>query len=528
MPTLDRMGIPVQSRAWLRWLAYLWIAAIAFILAFVMPATACPSRAGSVDVTRATIPQLRAALAAGEVTSVQLTRTYLARIAAVNDAGPRLHAVILTAPDALAQAAAADAARAAGERPGPLAGIPILLKDNLDTFDMPTTAGAKAMLGTPPPSDAFVTARIRAAGAVILGKTNMSEWATSLTKRAGLSFSDVGGRLHNPYDGGETSGSSNGSAIAAASSLAAATVGSETQGSIMLPSFINSAVGIKPTTGLTSDGGVVPLVPTFDVVGPIARTVTDATILLDLMIGIDPRDPRTQLQAGNVAADYTRFLRPGALDGARIGIPTPLDPEPSTTVVGLKRIAKVLRAAGATLVPMEEKLFPGLPPADGIYGEFKSALNRYLAERGPTSPVHSLAEVIAFNRVNGRKAVRFGQKFLLDSQRVGEAGQRRAFRQLEAYRDKAHRMIERAMSRNRVDAILSPRFVAAVTATSGGHPTITVPAGYQDGTPYGLVLVGHRWDEPQLIGYAYDFERLTHAHRSPALFSPRFAAVCRR
>lgn len=502
------------------------------LTALLAPAAAqgafCPTRAGSVDVTRATIPQLRTALAAGSVTSRQLTETYLARIAAVDDVGPRVHAVIRTAPDALAQADATDLARAAGLPQGPLAGIPILLKDNLDTFDMPTTAGAKAMLGTPPPTDAYVTARLRAAGAVILGKANMSEWATSIAKRAGLSFSDVGGRLHNPYDGGDTSGSSNGSAIAASASLAAAAVGSETQGSIMLPSFVNSAVGIKTTFGLVSRGGVVPLVPTFDVVGPIARDVTDAALMLGLMTGVDPRDPATRAQRGHVADDYTKFLRPDALDGARIGIPTPLDPDPTTTVTGKRRIAKVLRAAGATLVPMRETLYPGPPPTEAVLGEFKSSVNDYLRDRGPTSPQHSLADVIAFNRANGRKAVRFGQEFLLKAAPVDEAGQRRAFRQLHAYRVKAHRALEAAMGSHDLDAILSPRFIAAVTATSGGHPTVTVPAGYQGRTPYGLVLIGQRFSEPKLIGYAYDFERRAHAHRSPAAINPQFAAACRR
>lgn len=498
------------------------------LVAVPATATACPVRAGSVDVTKTTIPQLRAALAAGEVTSRQLTETYLARIAALNDAGPRLHAVVTTSPTALAQADAADFARTAGLPQGPLAGIPILLKDNLDTVDMPTTAGAKAMLGPPPPTDATVTAKLRAAGAIILGKANMSEWATSISKRAGLSFSDVGGRLHNPYDGGDTSGSSNGSAVAASSSLAAVTVGSETQGSIMLPSFINSAVGIKTTFGLVPRGGTIPLIPSFDVFGPIARNVTDAALLLNLMTGEDPRDPVTRAQRGQVTGGFERFLERGALKGARIGVPRALDPEPSTSIVGKRRIVRVLREAGATLVPMRETLFPGPPPINGILGEFKAGLNEYLSERGPTSPQHSLAEVVAFNQAGGKDAVRFGQEFLVKANRVGPRGQSRAFAEVGAYTAKAHRMLERGMARYDLDAILSPRFIAAVTATSAGHPTITVPAGYQGQTPYGIVLIGRRFDEPKLIGYAYDFEQRTRAWRSPALVNPDFAAVCFR
>ncbi|HWV85526.1 MAG TPA: amidase family protein [Capillimicrobium sp.] len=494
------------------------------------PATAtaaCPTTAGAIDVTRASVPELRAALDAGTVTSRQLVETYLARIAAVNRSGPDLRAVILTAPDALAQADAADAARAEGRPQGPLAGIPVLLKDNLDTHDMATTAGAKAMLGAPPPTDATVTAKLRAAGAVILGKANMSEWATSISKRAGLSFSDVGGRLHNPYDGGETSGSSNGSAIAASASLAALTVGTETQGSVVLPSFLNSAVGIKPTMGLVSRGGVVPLLPAFDQPGPITRSVTDAALLLSLMTGIDPRDPVTRRQRGHVPAEgYEAFLRTGALRGARIGLAPTLARDPMARIVGQRRLIATLRRAGATIVPIRSKLWVGTAPGSAIYGEFKRAVNRYLRERGPTSPRHSLAEVIAYNRQHGREAVRYGQTFLLRAQAAGRRAQRTAGRRLAAYVDASSRAIDRAMDRHRLDAILSPRLVAAVTATSGGHPHVTVPAGYAGRTPYGLVLVGRKWSEPKLVGYAYDFEQATRAWRSPADLNPAFAAVC--
>lgn len=488
----------------------------------------CPATAGSVDVTRATLPEIRAALDEGRVTSRELTETYLARIAAVNDGPPKLRAVIMTAPDALAQADAADQAREDGIPQGPLAGIPILIKDNLDTFDMPTTAGAKAMLGPPPPTDAFVTARIRAAGAVILGKANMSEWATSISKRAGLSFSDVGGRLHNPYDGGDTSGSSNGSAIAAAASLAAATVGSETQGSVVLPSFINSAAGIKPTWGLVSRGGVVPLIPSFDTPGPIARDVASATVLLGFMTGVDPRDPATRLQRGKARSDYTPFLRENALRGARIGVMRDLFPEAMTRIIGRKGIVRALKREGARTVPIREKLFVGTPPTRPMLAEFKKSVNEYLRNRGPTSPRRSLGQVVAFNRKKGRGAVRFGQDFLLDARKSSRRQQRNATPLLRRYRAKAHRAIESAMRRHRLDAILVPRIVAAITATSAGHPHITVPAGYSRRTPFGLILIGRRFSEPKLIGYGYDFEQATLAHRSPARKNPKFASVCPR
>lgn len=507
----------------------LHLAALVVAAAVALPssaALACPTTAGSIDVTRATVPEMLAALEAGTVTSRQLTEAYLARIAALDDRGPRLRAIIAVAPDALAQADAVDAARAAGEPLGPLAGIPVLLKDNMDTFDLPTTAGAKAMLGPPPPADAFVTARLRAAGAVILGKANMSEWATAIAPRAGLGFSNVGGRLRNPYDGGDVSGSSNGSAVAAGASLAALTVGSETQGSVVLPSFLASAAGIKPTRGLVSRGGVVPLLPSFDTLGPIARTVTDAALLLSQMTGVDPRDPVTRAQRGHVVDVDADALRPGALRGARIGVPRELDPNPMARVVGRRTIVRVLRRAGATIVPLRTGLWVGTAPEAAIHGEFKRAVNRYLRERGPTSPRRSLADVVRFNRRHGREAVRYGQAFLVKAQAATRAQQRRSGAQLAAFRRRARRAIDGAMRRKRLDAILAPRLVAAVTATSAGYPHVTVPAGYRGRTPFGMVLVGRPWSEPRLIGYAYDFEQRTRARRSPAELNPRFAAVC--
>ncbi|HTU16130.1 MAG TPA: amidase family protein [Solirubrobacterales bacterium] len=492
------------------------------------PPAHCPAIAGSVDVTKASIQQIRAALLRGSVTSRQLTETYLARIAAVNRTGPKLNAVIMTAPDALAQADAADQAIAAGESRGRLAGVPILIKDNLDTHDMPTTAGAKAMLGDPPPTDAFVTARLRAAGAVILGKANMSEWATAIAPRAGLGFSNVGGRLANPYGGYNTSGSSNGSAIAASSSLAAGTVGSETQGSIVLPSFINSAAGIKPTLGLVSRGGVVPLIPTFDTPGPIARDLSSAALMLGLMTGIDPRDPATRSQRGHVPRDYQRFLRSDGLKGARIGVTPNVGEGPTDRILGKGRITKTLARQGATVLPIPEDLADAGAPSRGGPADFKQGLNRYLEERGPTSPMKSLAEVIEFNRAGGKAAIKFGQEFLLDAEAVSRADEVKGPKILKRFRAETHRVIERAMNRHDLDAILVPRVIAAITATSAGHPHVTVQAGYLKGRPFGMVLVGRRWSEGKLISYGSDFEKATRAYRSPARFNPAFATACSR
>jgi amidase len=506
--------------------AVVWAAATvgAGLPAAVSAAPTCPIAAGPVNVTTATVPQLRAALAAGTVTSRRLTEAYLARIAAVNHAGPALHAVITVAPNALAQADAADAARAAGRPAGPLRGIPVLVKDNLDTFDLPTTAGAVAMLGAPPPRDAFIVARLRAAGAVILGKANMSEWATSVSPKAGLSWSDTGGRAINPYDRGDTSGSSNGSAIAAAASLAPLTVGSETQGSIILPSFLNSAAGLKPTVGLVSRGGVVPLIPEFDTPGPIARDVTDVAVELGLLTGVDPRDPVTKAQRGHVSRDYTRFLRRGALRGVRIGV-VPNSGGGIGAITGKARIERVLRRLGARLVPIREKLFVGVP-GKSVLGSFRNAVNAYLKGRGPTSPRHSLDDVIAFNDAHGTAAVRYGQDFLLDAQKVSAKNARTAHAVTQRFVLKTRRAMDDALRRNRVKALLVSRGVSSITNTSGGNPAITVQAGYHGRTPYGMVLTGPRWSEGRLIAYAYAFEQATHAYRSPARIDPAFRAAC--
>lgn len=354
----------------------------------------CLTRAGGIDVTRVNLLQLRRALETGRVTSRQLVATYLARVAALNHRGPHLGAVISTNPAAaFAAAAAADRARAAGRRLGPLAGIPVLVKDNYDTVDVATTAGAKAMLGPPPGDDATVVRRLRSAGAIILGKTNMSEWATAISPRQPLRFSDVGGFATNAYDSGDPGGSSNGSAIAAASSMAATTIGTETSGSIIVPAYRDSIVGIKPTRGLVSRTGVVPLLEQFDVPGPMAKTVTDAAVTLDEMVGVDPRDPVTRSQRGHVPRSYVQFLRPGALRGARIGVLRgAASTDPLLRITGLATIRGALIRARATLVEVPDTLYVSPFPAYAT-ALFKQQLDDYLRHR-PHSPQRSLADVV--------------------------------------------------------------------------------------------------------------------------------------
>lgn len=490
---------------------------------------ACPSEVDGLDLTTATIPQIRAALDSGQTTTRALTEGYLARIEALNQTGPTLRAVIVTAPDALEQADAADAARAAGAAQGPLAGIPILVKDNFDTADFQTTAGAKAMLGPPPPRDAFVVERLRDAGAIVLGKANMAEWATKISEDQPLRFSDVGGMMHNPYTNGDTSGSSGGSAVASSSGLAASTIGSETAGSVILPSYFTSAVGIKPTRGLLSRGGVIPLLPQNDTPGPIDQNVTDAAEMLGLMTGVDPRDPVTAKQVGHAFTDYTRFLDPNALEGARIGIQKPTG-DSLFSIPGLEEIRANLEAAGANVVQLEDTLqVQGGGPEDVVpsfLAQFRASLNRYLRARGPTSPMGSLAEVVAFNRRGGREAVRFGQSLLIDAEKLTPREKRLAKSRLARVKTKSRETMLAPLERHDLDALLVSPAVSSTTNTNAGFPAVTVPAGYIDGQPFGAILTGKRWHEPELISYAYAYEREAQAWRSPATINPDFAAAC--
>ena len=436
--------------------------------------------------------------------------------------------MIVTAPDALEQAAAADAARAAGAPQGPLSGIPVLLKDNLDTTEFETTAGAKAMVGPPPARDAFLVTRLREAGAIALGKANMDEWATSIDPDQPKGFSDVGGQTLNPYTLGNPSGSSGGPAVSAASGLAGSTVGSETAGSIILPSYINSAVGIKPTRGLISRGGVVPLLEQNDTPGPIDQNVTDAALMLGLMTGVDPRDPVTARQIGHVPPDYTRFLDPDALEGARIGI-VRAGKGDLEDIIGLDGIREALEGAGAETVQLDDSLVLDVGSsqdfARSFLGQFRSQLNRYLRDR-PDSPVDSMAEVVAFNRAGGRDAVRYGQEFLIKAERLTPQDRRRAKSRLARLKQRARGMLDSAMAENDLDALLVSPVASSITNTTAGYPAINVPAGYLGRQPYGAILTGPRWSEPRLVGYGYAFEQATRAWRSPAELNPDFAAAC--
>jgi amidase len=515
-----------------------------FALLFFLQAA--PAKPDSFDVQEATVADLQQAMSAGRLSARRLVEIYLARIDKLDRGGPALHAVLEVNPDALAVADALDAERTSKGARGPLHGIPVLLKDNIDTADrMGTTAGSLALVGARPPRDAFIAERLRAAGAILLGKTNMSEWANFRSSHATSGWSGRGGQVKNPYALDRTPcGSSSGTGVAIAASLAAVGVGTETDGSIVCPSAVNGLVGIKPTLGLVSRSGIIPIAHSQDTAGPMARTVTDAALLLGALCGIDPRDAATAASKGKGAADYRKFLDAGALRGARIGV---VREKLSGYSEGADRLTDEAIAAmkrqGAVIVD------PADIPQVGKYDdaelevllyEFKADLDGYLRQLGPSAPVKSLADVIAFNEAHAdRELVQFGQDLMLKAVKKGgldSSGYRRALA-----RDRLLARVQgldAALARHRLDALIAPTTAPAwiidpisgdhylggssTPAAVAGYPSVTVPMGAVRGLPVGLSFIGPAWSEARLIALAYAFEQATRHRRAPG-FPPRIS-----
>jgi amidase len=504
---------------------------------------AAPFRAPPFELEEATVQQLQDWMRAGRYTARSLAEAYRGRIETIDRAGPTLRSVIELNPDALAIADAMDAERRAGRVRGPLHGIPVLIKDNVDTGDrMMTTAGSYALDGHPAPRDAFIAERLRAAGAVILGKTNLSEWANFRSTHSSSGWSGRGGQCLNPYVLDRSPcGSSSGSGAAIAANLAAVAVGTETDGSIVCPSAANSVVGIKPTLGLVSRSGIVPIAHSQDTAGPMARTVADAAALLSVLAGADPRDSATAASRGRAQADYTRFLDPNGLKGARIGVAR-------ERLFGYDRHAdRVVNAAieemrrlGAVIV--DPANIPNTGGYDGdeftvLLYEFKADLNAYLAGRGATSRVHSLADVIAFNeRERAREMPFFGQEIMHMAQEKGPLTEKAYVdARAKSLRMAGRQGIDAVMAAHRLDAIVAPTGSlpwpidvllgdhglggSSTAAAVAGYPNISVPAGYAFGLPVGIMFTGRAWSEPTLIKLAFAFEQATK-HRRPPRFLP--------
>ena len=491
------------------------------------------------DLEEATIADLQRDMVSGKRTANSITAAYLERIAAMDRQGPSLHSVIETNPDALSIADDLDRERKQKGPRGPMHGIPVLVKDNIDTADrMTTTAGSYALEGSIPLRDSHVAQRLREAGAIILGKTNMSEWANFRSTHASSGWSGRGGQARNPYVlDRNPCGSSSGSGAATSANFAAVAVGTETDGSVVCPSSANGLVGIKPTLGLISRAGIIPIAHSQDTAGPMARTVADATILLTVLAGIDSRDSATAASKGNSSPDYTKFLNVDGIKGARIGVVRDKYFGFNDSVDALMLAAiDELKRQGATIVD------PADIPTNGKYDdtelevllyEFKADLNAYLASLGPKAPMKTMADIIAFNEKNKeREMPYFAQELMVRSQAKGPLTEKK-------YRDalaKNHRMsriegIDAVMIKHKLDAMITPtggpawvtdvlngdHFTGGYSTASAvaGYPHITVPAGMAFGLPVGMSIFGRAWSEPKLISIAHSFEQATRHRRAP-------------
>ncbi len=493
----------------------------------------------SQQLEEATIAQLQEAMRKGLSTSVSITQSYIDRIRAIDQQGPALRSVIELNPDALSIAASLDEERKKGKIRGPMHGIPILIKDNINTGDkMMTTAGSLALLGHKAGEDAFIVRQLRLSGAVILGKTNLSEWANFRSEHSTSGWSSRGRQTKCPYLlDRNPSGSSSGSGAATAASLCAVSIGTETDGSIVSPSSVNGLVGIKPTVGLLSRTGIIPISATQDTPGPMARTVEDAAILLGALTGIDPADPVTRESEGKFSKDYSRFLDKNGLKGKRIGIEkTHFDAKPALAQL-LQEAVKVLEAQGATVVQVD--LQEALKPiADShaefqvLLYEFKDGLNRYLS--GANTKIHSLGDVIAFNKANEASAMPyFKQDILIKSNDKGDLSSQE-YRDALAKTLSSRKIITDLMTRYQLDALSGitndlaecidlvngdydsggPYF--STPAAMAGFPHITVPMGLAYGLPAGLSFFATAYTEPGLIAMAYAYEQASHKRQAPA------------
>lgn len=485
-----------------------------------------------------TIDELQQKMNSGEYSSVSITKLYLKRIEAIDKKGPALNAVIEINPDALAIAASLDAERKAGKLRGALHGIPVLIKDNINSGDrMMTTAGSLALEGHKAAKDAFIVGQLRAAGAVLLGKTNLSEWANFRSTRSTSGWSSRGGQTKNPYLlARNPSGSSAGSGSAVSASLCTIAIGTETNGSVVSPSSCNGIVGIKPTVGLLSRSGIIPISATQDTAGPMARTVKDAAILLGALAGIDPDDPVTLESKGKAHQDYTSFLDPDGLKGKRIGVEKSFLSNGHEGVLALYQEAMaLLKAQGATVVEIE--LQKQLSDANSVEGlvlqyEFKDGLNRYLAT-ATDARVKSLADVIAFNLQNAKKAMPyFKQETLEKSEARGGLDSSEYVEALKKLLT-ARSVIDRAIRDNQLDAICGTTNGVACCidlisgdyrtgagfsgpAAMAGYPHITVPMGTVMDLPVGISFVGGAYTEAQLLTIAYAYEQASKKRMAPA------------
>jgi len=494
------------------------------------------------ELDETTIADLQRGMESGRFTARSIAEKYLSRIEAIDRSGPALKSVIETNPDALAIADVLDKERKERRLLGTLHGIPVLIKDNIDTADgMMTTAGSLALVGARPAKDSFVAKRLREAGALILGKTNPSEWANIRSSHSTSGWSGRGGLTRNPYVlNRNPCGSSSGSGVAASANLSAITVGTETDGSIVCPSSLNGVVGIKPTVGLISRSGIIPISHTQDTAGPMCRTVRDAAILLGALAGVDDEDAATLSGRGKASADYTKFLDPNGARGMRIGVARKYFGGHEGVDALMERSLDVLKKLGATVVdPADVETIGKTGDKTGdnellvLLYELKADLNAYLATLGAGAPVHSLAEVIAFNeRFRQKEMPYFGQDLFIKAEAKGPLTTKEYRDALETNLRLARAEgIDATMDKFKLDALVAPTAIPAWptdlvngdmfnggssgAAAIAGYPSITLPAGFYFGLPVGISFFGRGWSEPVLIKLAYAFEQATNVRKPP-------------
>ncbi len=491
---------------------------------------------GYFELNEITISSLQEKFASGKYSSEQVTNLYLQRIAAIDKGGPAINSVIELNPDALAIARSMDQERKAGKVRGPLHGVPVLIKDNIDTGDkMQTTAGSLAMLGHIAGGDAFIVKKLRAAGAVLLGKTNLSEWANFRSSKSCSGWSSRGGQTKNPYIlDHNPCGSSSGSGVAVSANLCAVAIGTETDGSITCPAAVNGLVGLKPTVGLVSRTGIIPISHTQDTAGPMARTVTDVALLLGILAGEDTMDAITGNSNGKTQKDYTAFLNNTALTGKRIGIEKKLPGDNQFMHRLQKQALATLEKLGATIVEIEyidkiNKL--GDAEFEVLQYEFKEGLNKYLANA--KAPVKTLADVIAFNKQNEDTAMPYFKQEILESSEEKQGLVTPAYQEaLTKNHEGTKKLLDEVIQKNKLDAICGLTMGPACSidtiygdrwgsvfltqpAAASGYPHITVPAGMVYELPVGFSFFGSPYSEAALLGFAFAFEQSTKGRKLP-------------
>ena len=494
------------------------------------------------ELDEITIIDLQDGMKSGKFTARSLVEKYSARVAEIDKQGPAINSVIELNPDALAIAETLDQERKTKGARGPLHGVPVLIKDNIDTADrMMTTAGSLAMVGSRPPRDSFVAQKLRAAGAVILGKTNLSEWANIRSSHSTSGWSGRGGLTKNPYAlDRNPCGSSSGSGAGVSANLCAAAIGTETDGSIVCPASSNGIAGIKPTVGLVSRSGIIPISHSQDGAGPLCRTVRDAAVILGVLTGIDPRDPATAASQGKSLTDYTQFCDPNGLKGARIGVARKYFGFSDTVDALMEQSLDAMKKQGATLIdPADIETLGKFDESELLVFmyELKADLNAYLANLGPNAPVRTLKDIIDFNDRNRQKEMPyFGQDLFLKAEAKGPLTEKAYLDALEKNHQLARTEgIDATMDKYHLDAIFAPTggpawitdlvngdHVAGGSSNAAavaGYPNINVTAGFISGLPVGISFFGRAWSEPTLIRLAFAFEQTTKARQTPRFLS---------